>query len=59
MEIIGVLLLGVIIFVVFGCLGWILKLLGYVFDFLLEGFSKSIGCLFWIFIAIIILMALI
>ena len=58
MELIGIFILIVIIFITFGIGGWIIKLLGYVFDFLLEGFFKSIGCLFWVFIIILILFSI-
>ena len=58
MEVIGIIVLIVIGFIFFGILGWILKGLGYIFDFLLEGFFKSLGCLFWIAIIILILISL-
>ena len=58
LTVIGIIILGILGFCLFGLLGWVVKLLGYVFDFLLEGFFKSLGCLFWTVIIIIILMAL-
>ena len=58
MELIGIIVLVIIGFVVLGVGGWLLKLLGYVFDFLLEGFFKSIGCLFWVLIIVLILMSI-
>jgi hypothetical protein len=47
---IGIIILVFIIFVCGGVLGWILEILGYVFEFLWQGFVKSLGCLFWVFI---------
>jgi hypothetical protein len=58
MEVIGIIFLLIILFVVFGLLGWVLKLGGFVFGFLKEGFSSSLGCLVWIVIAIILLLGL-
>ena len=58
MEIIGIIVLIVIGFIFFGLLGWVLKCLGYIFEFLLEGFFKSLGCLFWVAIIILILISL-
>lgn len=59
MEIIGIIILLIISFVVFGLMGWGLKILGWVFDFLWEGCSTSIGCLFWIFIILFLIIGLI
>ena len=58
LTIIGFIILGLIIFVGAGIFGWILELFGYVFEFLLAGFIKSLGCLFWIFIIFCILVVL-
>ena len=58
MEVIGIIVLMVIGFIFFGILGWILKGFGYIFEFLLEGFFKSLGCLFWVAIIILILISL-
>lgn len=58
LTIIGFIVLGFIIFVGAGIFGWILELLGYVFEFLWEGFTKSLGCLFWVFIIFCILVVL-
>jgi len=58
MEAIGIILLLILAFVFFGLAGWVLKALGWVFDFLWEGCSTSIGCLFWVFVAILILIGL-
>ena len=58
MEVIGIIFLLILAFVFFGLAGWVLKALGWVFDFLWEGCSTSIGCLFWVFVAILILIGL-
>ena len=58
LGIIGLIVLGLIAFVGLGLLGWALKLLGYVLEFLWDGCSTTLGCLFWVFIIIIVLMAI-
>jgi len=58
MGIIGLILVLFIIYVVCSLLGWGAKLFDVILDFLAEGCSSSIGCLFWIFIIIVFLMAL-
>lgn len=50
LTIIGIIVLVIIGFAVLGIGGWLLEILGYVFEFLWQGFVKSLGCLFWIFI---------
>lgn len=57
MEIIGIFVLIVICFVFFGICGWLIKIFEYVFEFLWEGFTKSLGCLFWVIIIILIIMS--
>ena len=58
MEIIGLIALVILALLAFSLLGWGLKIVGWIFDFLGEGCSTSWGCLIWI-IAIIIGIALI
>ena len=58
MELIGIIVLIIIGFLLLSAIGWVLKILGYIFEFLLKGFFKSIGCLFWIIIIIIILISI-
>ena len=58
MEIVGIIVLVILAFVFFGLAGWVLKAFGWVFDFLQEGCSTSFGCLFWVFIALILLIGL-
>ena len=58
MEVVGIIILLIIAFVVFGLLGWVLKLGGYIFDFLSAGCSSSLGCLVWVVIAIILLLGM-
>ncbi len=45
MEIIGIIVIGIILFVVLGILGWFFKILGFGIDFLSEGISSLWGCL--------------
>ena len=56
--VIGIIILLIVCFVAFGLLGWVLKALGVVFDFLQEGCSTSFGCLFWVFIILFPLIGL-
>lgn len=59
MEIVGIILLIILAFVLLGLLGWGLKALGVVFDFLQEGCSTSFGCIFWVIAAIVLLLGMI
>ena len=58
LTVIGIIILIIIAFVCLGLLGWILKAFGWVFDILKEGCSTSLGCLFWVFIILLILIGL-
>ena len=58
MEILGIIAIIIIGLLAFSLLGWGLKIVGWIFDFLGEGCSTSWGCLIWI-IAIIIALAII
>ena len=58
MEVVGCIILGIIIFTILGIGGWLLEIVKYVFEFLLDGFFKSLGCLFWVIVIILIIMNL-
>ena len=58
MEIIGFIILGVIIFVVVGILGWGLKGLGAIFGFLSEGWGSCLRVIAWIILILLFLLAL-
>lgn len=58
MEILGIILLCVLAFIILGIGGWILKIVEYIFDFLFEGITNSLGCLFWILIIVILILGL-
>ena len=58
LSVIGIRILLIVCFVAFGLLGWGLKALGWVFEFLQEGCSTSFGCLFWVFIILFPLIGL-
>ena len=46
MEIIlGIILLS-IVFIVFGLSGWLLKIIGNIFDFFVDGIGHGCGCIF-------------
>lgn len=47
MEIIGIIFLVIILFILGGICGWVLKAIGYVIEFLFNGCLNSLGCLFW------------
>lgn len=55
LSLIGLIVLIVVAFVVFGLLGWVLKLGGFAFEFLGEGCSTSWGCLIWIIAILVVL----
>ena len=54
---IGIIIVAVAVFAGGGVLGWILKGLGSVFDLLLDGWSTLMKVIFWGFIIIMFLMA--
>ena len=58
MEIVLVLIVVCILFVLLGILGWVLKALGVVLDFLWEGCTTNFGCLVWVFLVVLILVGL-
>ena len=58
LGIIGIIVLIVFFFVAGGLLGWIVKGLGVVVDFLFKGWGSCLSVIFWIFAIIVVLMAL-
>jgi hypothetical protein len=57
LAIIGILVIGLIVFVVGGLLGWGIKGISEVVQFLFQGCGHTIGCLVFIIIAIFCLLA--
>ena len=57
MEILGIIAIIIIGLLAFSLLGWGLKIVGWIFDFLGEGCSTSWGCLIWVIDIVIGLMA--
>lgn len=55
---IGLLLLLVLLFVCGGLLGWLLKGIELIFNFLAQGCSNTMGCLFWLFVVFVLLVGL-
>ncbi len=58
LAIIGFIVVILIIFTGGGILGWILKGIGEIINLLAEGWSNIFGCLFWIFVVLLILVGL-
>jgi hypothetical protein len=58
LAIIGILLILLAIFTGGGILGWILRGIQGIFSLLAEGWSNIFGCLFWVFIIILVLVGL-
>ena len=58
LTIIGVIVLIFIIFTGGGILGWLLKGLGAIFEFLLEGWGSCLRVIVWIILIIMALLAL-
>ena len=49
-------ILGILLFIVFcGLLGWVIKLIGFIFGLLIDGLSNFAGCLFWVIIIIVLI----
>ncbi|MBO7137471.1 MAG: hypothetical protein J6V92_03280 [Bacteroidaceae bacterium] len=59
LAVIGILLVILMVFIGGGLLGWVLKGLGVVFDFLWDGCSTSLGCLFWVVVGFLLLASLV
>ncbi len=58
LAIIGIIVLILIIFTAGGILGWLLKGLGAIFEFLLVGWGSCLRVIFWIILVLIALLAL-
>ena len=58
MAVIGIIFLLIMAFIVLGLLGWGLKGVGVIFDFLWEGCTTSFGCLFWVSIILLFIVAM-
>lgn len=58
LGIIGIIVLIVFFFVAGGLLGWIVKGLGAVIDLLFKGWGSCLSIIIWIFLIIVVLMAL-
>jgi hypothetical protein len=58
LAIIGIIVLVFIIFTAGGILGWLLKGLGAIFEFLLEGWGSCLRVLVWIVLIILFLLAI-
>ena len=58
LAIIGVIIVGLAIFTGGGILGWLLKGLGAIFEFLLEGWGSCLRVIVWIILIIILILAL-
>ena len=58
LAIIGIIVLVLIVFTGGGLLGWLLKGLEAIFEFLLEGWGSCLRVIFWIVIIFIALIAL-
>jgi hypothetical protein len=48
LAIVGIVLVGLLVFVASGLLGWVIQGIGEVFGFLMEGCGTTVGCLFWV-----------
>ena len=58
LAIIGIIVLVFIIFTGGGIFGWLLKGLGAIFEFLLEGWGSCLRVIVWIILIIILILAL-
>ena len=58
LAIIGIIVLVLIVFTGGGILGWVLKGLGVIFEFLLEGWGSCLRVVVWIILILLFLFAL-
>ena len=59
LAIIGIIIVGLAIFTGGGILGWLLKGLGAIFEFLLEGWGSCLRVIAWIVLILLFLLALV
>ena len=58
MATIGIIFLVIIAFIVLGVFGWIIKGIGVILEFLIDGCLESFGCLIWVFLIIVLIVAM-
>jgi len=58
MEVIGLVILICFLVLIFGIIGKLLGLLWMIIGWLLEGVGNCLGCFVWVFLIIIVLIAL-
>lgn len=58
LAIIGIIVLGLIIFTSVGILGWIFKGMGSIFELLLDGWGSCLRVVAWIVLILFLLLAL-
>lgn len=58
LGVIGFIILIVLVILIFSLLGWVGKGLGAILDLVGEGCRSSVGCFFWIFIILAIIIGL-
>jgi len=58
MEVILILIGACLLFFFGGLFGWVVKVLGTIFNFLWDGCMNSMGCMAWIIIGFLILLVL-
>ena len=58
LAIIGIIVLGLIIFTGGGILGWLLKGIGAIFELMLEGWGSCLRVIAWIVLILFLLLAL-
>jgi hypothetical protein len=58
LSIIGIIVIALIVFTGGGLIGWVLKGIGAVFEFLLSGWGSCLKVIVWIFIIFMVLIAL-
>ena len=58
LAIIGIIVLGLIIFTGGGILGWLLKGIGAIFELMLEGWGSCLRVVAWIVLILFLLLAL-
>jgi hypothetical protein len=58
LAIIGIIVLGLIIFTSVGILGWIFKGIGSIFELLLDGWGSCLRVIAWIILILLFLLAL-
>lgn len=59
MAVLGIIVLCILLFVGGGLFGWIIRVIGTIFEFLMQGWWSCLGVIVWIFIIFLLFLGLV